>query len=155
MLNLISFLGNLFCCHAIFSIFWTAAGPMNSHLFVHLSIRPFVIFFFFLDNHSKDFSDFVYGYGALWVGLIDSPFSGQNSNLANNGGKQQKTTKNNTFLDFDKKTALEIFLIFGMMLVEMILYHSIETTCPGKSWFSSFGLKSSWPIRLLNYFFRL
>ena len=84
-----------------------------------------------------------------------SPFSGQNSNLANNGGKQQKTTKNNTFLDFDKKTALEIFLIFGMMLVEMILYHSMQTTCPGKSWFSSYGLKSSWPIRSLNYFFRL
>ena len=46
------------------------------------------------------------------------------------------------------------FLIFGVMLVEMILYHSTQTTCPGKFWFSSYGLKSSWRIRSLDYFFR-
>ena len=51
--------------------------------------------------------------------------------------------------------ALRIFLIFGVMLVEMILYHSTQTTCPGKFWFSSYGLKSSQPIRSHNYFFRL
>ena len=51
--------------------------------------------------------------------------------------------------------ALRIFLIFGLMLVEMILYHSTQTTCPGKFWFSSYGLKSSLPIKLLDYFFRL
>ena len=51
--------------------------------------------------------------------------------------------------------ALRIFLIFGVMLVEMILYHSTQTTCPGKFWFSSYGLKSSLPIKLLDYFFRL
>ena len=50
--------------------------------------------------------------------------------------------------------ALRIFLIFGVMLVEMILYHSMQTTCPGKFWFSSCGLKSSLPIKLLDYFFR-
>ena len=46
-----------------------------------------------------------------------------------------------------------IFLIFGV--IEMVLYHSTQTTCPGKVWFSSYGLKSSRPIRSLNYFFRL
>ena len=50
--------------------------------------------------------------------------------------------------------APRIFLIFGVMLVEMILYHSMQTTCPGKFWFSSCGLKSSLPIKLLDYFFR-
>ena len=51
--------------------------------------------------------------------------------------------------------ALRIFLIFGVMLVEMILYHFTQTTCPGKFWFSSYGLKSSLPIKLLDYFFKL
>ena len=51
--------------------FWTTAGPMNSGL----SVRPLCPFFF-SDNCSKDFSDFVYDYGSLWVGWSDSPFSG-------------------------------------------------------------------------------
>ena len=51
--------------------------------------------------------------------------------------------------------ALRIFLIFGVMLVEVILYHSTQTTCPGKFRFSSYGLKSSLPIKLLDYFFIL
>ena len=50
---------------------------------------------------------------------------------------------------------LRIFLIFGVMLVEMSLYHSVQTTCPGKFWFLSYDPKSSWPIRLLDCFFRL
>ena len=34
---------------------------------------------------------------------VECPFSGQNSNLANNGEKRPKAAKSNTFLDFDKK----------------------------------------------------
>ena len=62
---------------------------------------------------------------------VECPFSGQNSNLANNGEKRPKAAKSNTFLDFD--TALRIFLIFSMMLVEMTLYHYTQTICSGKS----------------------
>ena len=113
--------------------------------FVRPSVRSFVTSVFSPNNHSRDFSDFVYGYGALW-----EPFSGQNPNLANNDGKRPKTAKNNTFFRLWQKAALRIFLIFGLMLVKMILYHSSQTTCPGKFWFSSYGL-----IRLHYYFFRL
>ena len=47
------------------------------------------------------------------------------------------------------------FCNFYMMIVEMILYHHIQVACPGKFWFLSNGPKSFWPIRLLDYFFRL
>ena len=39
-------------------------------------VCPSVMSIFFSDNRSKDFSDFVYDYGSLWVGWNDSPFSG-------------------------------------------------------------------------------
>ena len=38
--------------------------------------------------------------------------------------------------------AQRIFLIFGVMLVEMILYHSTQTRYQGKFWFSIYGLKA-------------
>ena len=65
--------------------------------------------------------------------------------------------ENNQKLYFSRlwlKTAIRIFLIFGLMLVEMILYHSAQTACPGKFKFLSYGVKSSRPIRLLDYFSR-
>ena len=40
------------------------------------------------------------------------------------------------------------------MLVEMFLYHSRQTTCPEKFWFSSYDLKSSWPVISPSYFFQ-
>ena len=54
-----------------------------------------------------------------------------------------------------QRTTLRNFLNFYMMIVEMILYHHVQIACPGKFWFLSYGPKSSWPMRLLNYFFRL
>ena len=103
---------------------------------VRLSIRPFVTCIFFLDNCSKNFSDFVYGYGALWVQWSDRALFQDKFQIwpimAENGHKKPKIT-----------------------LVEMISYHSMETTCPGKFWFSSYGLKNSRPIRSLDYFFIL
>ena len=53
------------------------------------SLRPF-----FLDNRSKKFSDFAYGYGALWVGWSDRTlFQGKIQIwpiMAENGQKQPK-----------------------------------------------------------------
>ena len=40
-------------------------------------------------------------------------------------------------------------------LANLILYHSMQITWPRKFWFSSYDLKNSWPVRLLDYFFRL
>ena len=37
---------------------------------------------------------------------------------------------------------------FYCLKVLMVLYHSEKTTCLGKIWFSSYGPKRSWPIRL-------
>ena len=54
-----------------------------------------------------------------------------------------------------QRTTLGNFRNFYMMIVEMILYHHIQIACPGKFWFLSNGPKSFWPIRLLDYFFRL
>ena len=72
--------------------------------------------------------------------------------------KWLKKTENNQklyFLRLSLKTAPRIFLIFGLMLVEMILYHSAQTAGTGKFRFLSYGVKSSRPIRLLDYFFKL
>ena len=52
-------------------------------------------------------------------------------------------------------TTVKNFLNFYMMIVEMILYHHIQTACPGKFWFLSYGPKRSHQIRLLDYLFRL
>ena len=54
-----------------------------------------------------------------------------------------------------QRTTVRNFLNFYMMIVEMILYHDVQTACSGKFWFLSYGPKGSWPIRLLDYFFRL
>ena len=61
----------------------------------------------------------------------------------------------NYFFRLWQRTTLRNFLNFYMMIVEMILYHYVQIACPGKSWFLSYGPKSSWPVRLLDYFFRL
>ena len=122
-------------CTCMINHFWTTVGPM----ILGLSVCPSVHLlraFFFLDNCSKDFSDFVYGYGALWVWWSDRALFQDKFQIwpimAENGHKKPKIT-----------------------LVEMISYHSMETTCPGKFWFSSYGLKNSRPIRSLDYFFIL
>ena len=119
-------------------------------------VRPHVcsLCLFFLDNCSKNFSDFAYGYGALWVGWSDRTlFQGKIQIWPIMAENSQKLY----FFSLWQKTVLRIFLIFGVMLVEMImiLYHPTQTTCLGKFWFSSYGLKSSSRIRLLDYFFRL
>ena len=50
------------------------------------------------------------------------------------------------------------FLLDGSgndLIVRIIFYHHIQIACPGKLGFLSYGPKSSWPIRLLDYFFGL
>ena len=107
---------------------------------------------FFSENRSKNFSDFAYCYGALWVGWSDkASFQGKiyiSPKMAENGQKQPK------IILFRLKTALRIFLIFGLMLVEMILYHSVQIACPGKFRFVRYGVKSSQPVRSVHYFLR-
>ena len=53
------------------------------------------------------------------------------------------------------RKTLRNFLNFYIMILELILYHHVQTACPGKFWSLSYGLKGSWPIISLDYLFRI
>ena len=122
-------------CTFMINHFWTTVGPMNLGMSVCPSVHLLRAFFSWI-TALRIFLILYMVCILIKVGWSDRALFQDKIQIwpimAENGHKKPKIT-----------------------LVEMIFYHSMQTTCPGKFWFSSYGLKNSRPIRSLDYFFRL
>ena len=130
------------CLHHIFIhiCFWTATGPMNLGLSVPPSVRSLHLFF----SQITTLGIFLILYMAM--GPYENPFQGKIQIwpiMTENGQKQLKITSKILVLKlWPNQIALLLFQTlakticnfcnFYMMIVEMILYHHIQVSCPGK-----------------------